>query len=76
MVEPDAKLNPAALPLANVARLLRATLGSRITVNMLEVDRPAGARVNADGGSRQAWLRSIGAYLRGRLDLVQFAPAS
>lgn len=49
MAEPDAKLNPAALPLANAARLLSAAGGQRITVDMLEADQVVGAPVNADG---------------------------
>lgn len=49
MAEPDGKLNPAALPLANAARLLSAAGGQRITVDMLEADRVVGAPVNADG---------------------------
>lgn len=49
MAEPDAKLNPAALPLADAARLLSAAGGQRITLDMLELDRGAGAPANADG---------------------------
>jgi len=49
MAEPDAKLNPAALPLADAARLLSAAGGQRITLDMLEADRAAGAPVNPDG---------------------------
>ena len=49
MAEPDAKLNPAALPLAAAARLLSAAGGQRITIAMLELDRAAGAPANADG---------------------------
>lgn len=49
MAEPDAKLNPAALPLADAARLLSAAGGQRITVDMLEADQVVGAPVNADG---------------------------
>jgi hypothetical protein len=49
MAEPDAKLNPAALPLADAARLLSAAGGQRITLDMLEADRVAGAPANADG---------------------------
>ncbi len=49
MAEPDAKLNPAALPLADAARLLSAAGGQRITLDMLEADRVVGAPANADG---------------------------
>jgi len=49
MAEPDAKLNPAALPLADAARLLSAAGGQRITVDMLEADQVVGAPANADG---------------------------
>ncbi len=49
MAEPDAKLNPAALPLADAARLLSAAGGQRITVDTLEADQVVGAPVNADG---------------------------
>ena len=60
MAEPDGKLNPAALPLANAARLLSAAGGQRITVDMLEADQATGAPVNADGSLNlvhyAAWL--------------------
>ena len=49
MAEPDAKLNPAALPLADAVRLLSAAGGQRITLDMLEADRVLGAPANADG---------------------------
>lgn len=49
MAEPDAKLNPAALTLADAARLLSAAGGQRVTPDMLEADRAAGAPTNADG---------------------------
>lgn len=49
MAEADAKLNPAALPLPDAARLLSAAGGQRITLDMLEADRAAGAPANADG---------------------------
>ncbi|MDX2199593.1 MAG: hypothetical protein SF069_11555 [Phycisphaerae bacterium] len=49
MVERDAKLNPAGLPLADAARLLSAAGGQRITVDMLAADRVAGAPANGDG---------------------------
>ena len=44
MAEPDAKLKPAALPLADATRLLSAAGGQRVDVEMLEVDIAAGAR--------------------------------
>ncbi len=49
MAEPDGKLNPAALPLPDAARLLSAAGGQRITLDMLEADRVVGAPANADG---------------------------
>ncbi len=49
MAEPDPRLNPAALPLADAARLLSAAGGQRITADLLELDRGAGAPINADG---------------------------
>lgn len=49
MAEADAKLNPAALQLPDAARLLSAAGGQRITLDMLEADRAAGAPANADG---------------------------
>ncbi|MBK8915032.1 MAG: hypothetical protein IPM64_10615 [Phycisphaerales bacterium] len=49
MAEPDARLNPAALPMTDAARLLTAAGGQRITLDMLEADRAAGAPANADG---------------------------
>jgi len=42
-------LNPAALPLADAARLLSAAGGQRVTVEMLEADVAAGAPTNPDG---------------------------
>jgi len=56
MAEPDAKLNPAALPLPDAARLLSAAGGQRITLDMLEADRadggrPANAKVSVPRGS-------------------------
>ncbi|MGD8453645.1 MAG: hypothetical protein PVJ57_17670 [Phycisphaerae bacterium] len=45
----EARLNPAALPLADAARLLSAAGGQAVTVEMLEADVAAGAPTNADG---------------------------
>jgi hypothetical protein len=42
-------LNPAALALADAARLLSAAGGQAVTVEMLEDDVAAGAPTNADG---------------------------
>lgn len=42
-------LNPAALSLADAARLLSAVGGQAVTVEMLKVDVAAGAPTNADG---------------------------
>lgn len=42
-------LNPAALPLADAARLLSAAGGQRIDVEMLDADIAAGAPTNGDG---------------------------
>ncbi|MFO0839614.1 MAG: hypothetical protein U1D55_13945 [Phycisphaerae bacterium] len=44
-----AGLDPSALPLADAARLLSAAGGQRITLDMLEADRAAGAPANTDG---------------------------
>jgi hypothetical protein len=49
MAGADAKLNPAALPVADAARLLSAVGGQAVTVDMLQVDVAAGAPANADG---------------------------
>ncbi len=42
-------LNPAALSLADAARLLSAVGGQAVTVEMLQADVAAGAPTNADG---------------------------
>lgn len=42
-------LNPAALTLADAARLLSKVATPAVTVAMLEADRAAGAPSNADG---------------------------
>lgn len=46
---PGSRLNPSALLLADVAKLLTAAGGQLVTLAMLEVDVAAGAPVNADG---------------------------
>ncbi len=60
MAGPEAKLNPAALPMAEAARLLSAVGGQAVTVEMLQADVAAGAPTNADGTlnlvSYAAWL--------------------
>jgi hypothetical protein len=43
------KLNPAALPVADAARLLSAVGGQAVTVEMLHADIAVGAPANADG---------------------------
>jgi hypothetical protein len=42
-------LNPAAVPLVDLARLLSAAGGQAVTIAMLEADVAAGAPTNADG---------------------------
>ncbi len=53
-------LNPAALPVADAARLLSAVGGQAVTVDMLQADVAAGAPANADGTlnlvNYAAWL--------------------
>ena len=44
-----ARLDPAALPLADAARLLSAAGGQRVTVEILEADVAAGAPTNPNG---------------------------
>jgi len=60
MAGAEAKLNPAALSLADAARLLSAVAGQAVTVEMLEADVAAGVPTNADGTlnlvSYAAWL--------------------
>ncbi len=46
---PENKLNPTALSVADVARLLSTVAGQAVTVEMLEADIAAGAPTNADG---------------------------
>jgi hypothetical protein len=43
------RANPAALGVADAARLLSAAGGQRISVEMVEADVAAGAPTNADG---------------------------
>ena len=49
MAGAETKLNPAALPVAEAARLLSAVGGQAVTVEMLQADLAAGAPTNADG---------------------------
>jgi len=57
VAERGPRLNPAALPVADAARLLSGAAGQVVTVEQLEADVAAGAPTNADG----------------TLNLVQFA---
>lgn len=54
------RLNPAALPVSDAARLLSRAGGQRITEAMLRADIDAGAPTNADGSVNlvhyAAWL--------------------
>jgi hypothetical protein len=54
------QLNPAALSLPDLARVLTLAGGQRIDVAMLEADLAAGAPTNADGTTNvvhyTAWL--------------------
>ena len=60
MTEPAPTLNPAAITASDLARLLSAAGGQRVTVEMLEADIEAGAPTNADGALNlvhyTAWL--------------------
>ncbi len=50
LTQPDRPtLNPAALPVADAARLLSAAGGTRVTAEMIQADLGAGAPTNADG---------------------------
>ncbi len=49
MHNPDAKLDPTALVLADAVRLLTAVGQSGVTVEMLEADIAAGAPTNPNG---------------------------
>lgn len=57
---PRPSMNPAALDLADAARLLTAAGGETITTDMIRADVEAGAPVNADGSIHlvhyAAWL--------------------
>lgn len=46
---PGGRLNPAALPIADAARLLSRLAGRPVTDAMLRADIDGGAPVNADG---------------------------
>lgn len=63
-----AKLDPAALPIADLARLLTAAAGQQVTVEMVQADIDAGAPTNADGTVNvvhyAAWLVSKAADRR------------
>ncbi|MFN4840501.1 MAG: hypothetical protein ACK5MB_09055 [Phycisphaerales bacterium] len=54
------RLNPAALPVADAARVLTRLGGKSVTDSMLRADIDAGAPVNADGSLNlvhyAAWL--------------------
>ena len=60
--EPRLTLNPAALPLADAAKVLSGAGGGRVTVEMLQEDVAAGAPTNADGTinllNYAAWLNA------------------
>lgn len=60
MAEEGPKLSPAAMSVADAARLLTAVGGQMVTVEMLAADVAAGAPTNADGTlnlvSYAAWL--------------------
>ena len=43
------KLNPAALTVADAARILTAAGGATVTMEMIQADIDAGAPTNADG---------------------------
>jgi hypothetical protein len=47
--EGEARLRPAALPLADAARVLSRLSGTAVTEAMLRADLDAGAPTNADG---------------------------
>ncbi len=60
MADEALKLNPAALPLADAARLLSAVGGQVVTMEMLQADVAAGGPTNDDGtlnvAHYAAWL--------------------
>jgi hypothetical protein len=49
MGDPEPRLDPTALPIADAARLLSGAGGQAVTVEMLEADVAAGAPTNGDG---------------------------
>ena len=53
-------LDPTALPVADVARLLAHTSGQAVTAAMIEADLAAGAPANADGTSSAAMREQVG----------------
>ena len=66
MDDPKPTLNPAALSLADAAKILSAAGGQRGTIEMLEEDVAAGAPTNADGTLNllhyAAWLNAKDAH--------------
>lgn len=46
---PERGMNPAAIPLADLARMLSAAGGRPVTPEQIQADIEAGAPVNADG---------------------------
>ena len=62
MDDPKPTLNPAALSLADAAKLLSAAGGQRVTIEMLQEDVAASAPTNADGSLNllhyAAWLNA------------------
>ena len=62
MTDSKPTMNPAALPLADAAKVLSAAGGQRVTIEMLEEDVAAGAPTNADGSINllhyAAWLNA------------------
>ena len=65
------RLNPAALPVADAARVLTRLGGKAVTEEMLRADLDAGAPTNADGTINlvhyAAWLvREMNAQAEGR----------
>jgi hypothetical protein len=62
MTDSKPTMNPAALPLADAAKVLSAAGGQRVTIEMLQEDVAAGAPTNADGSINllhyAAWLNA------------------
>jgi len=62
MDDPKPTLNPAALSLADAAKILSAAGAQRVTIEMLQEDVAAGAPTNADGSINllhyAAWLNA------------------